>query len=356
MASGLRTNRKTTPASSPNPSNAKKDSVKNKDHIQLQVNPIKCKVCDTVCLDAAYFESDEDDSVSCDVCNLWVHKKCSNTSTAEWQALKGSNENIRYQCNDCLTNKGQNSNQMQIFQQILRENNDILLKRIASIETNILHKVDEKIERKMTEFEHKNEKMIDDKIKAQLDTFKQNKNEQISIENSIQEQVSQKLDEFKDIEDRKNNLMIFNIKESSKNEIAEETKEDLQAVIQVIKHTNPELTESITKIISEDNIKRLGRKKETSTEDNASKPRPIKLTLPNEATKFKILRKSHKLKSYQGNNKIGLKLDLTKQQQIEERNIRQELISRRENKEDVMIFRGKVIKREDHERLKKEQK
>ena len=320
----------------------------------MKFTPVKCKSCSKECLDPAFFNSDEDDSINCDICKQWFHKNCTNTTSSEWEALKGSNENITFQCDDCVQNKGQNSNQLQMFQQILRENNDVLLKRLESLEVNILQKVDEKIEKRMEEFEVKNEKLMDDKIKAHLASEEQNKKDQQSIEHSIQVQVNQKIDELKEREERKNNLMIFNMKESTKNEFKEELKEDLLSVIQIIKHTNPELNDSITNQLSENNIKRLGKKKPTTSDDVSTKPRPIKLTLPDEASKFKILKNSYKLKSFQDNNKVGLKLDLTKQQQCEERELRQELLKRREQNEDVMIFRGQVIKRSEHEKLKRE--
>ena len=345
-----------TPASSPSASSSKtkKDKERDKEPPKMKFTPVKCKQCQKECLDPAFFNSDDDDSINCDVCKQWFHKTCTNTTSSEWEALKGSNENITFQCDECLQNKGRNSNQLQMFQQILQDNNDILLKRLESLEVNILQKVDEKIDRKLQEFENKNEKLMDDKIKAHLNSETQTKKDQLEIENTIKTQVNQTLDELKDRDERKNNIMIFNIKESAKTEITEELKEDLHSVIQIIKHTNPELNDSLTNQLSENNIQRLGKKKPTTTDDISTKPRPIKLTLPNEASKFKILKKSYKLKSYQENNKVGLKLDLTKQQQIEERELRQELIRRREQKEDVMIFRGKVIKRSEHETLKKE--
>ena len=47
-------------------------------------------------------------------------------------------------------------------------------------------------------------------------------------------------------------------------------------------------------------------------------------------------------------------MDLTKKQQIEDKQLRQEVERRKANGEDVMIFRNRVIKREDHQKLKDE--
>ena len=341
------TKRKNQPPSTP--SKPKKDNQAP----PPKFSPIKCKVCKKECLSSESFTSEDDNSINCDICNLWFHKPCIDTSTAEWEALNGGNENITYRCDDCVKNKGHNANQVQIFKQLLIENNDILFQRLASFESKILQKVDEKIDKKMEEFEEKNEKLIESKIKEHHEKVNNNKDNEQSIECTIKEHVTQKLDELKERDERKCNLMLFNIKESTKSEMKEEISDDLLSVMQVIKHTNPDLKETITNQITENNIKRLGKKSQNPPDDN-NKPRPIKLTLPDEPTKFKILKNSFKLRSYPQNNKIGLKPDLTKQQQYEERELRKELSRRKELKEDVMIFRGKVINRADHEKLKKE--
>ena len=112
------------------------------------------------------------------------------------------------------------------------------------------------------------------------------------------------------------------------------------------------MTENTIKDLTTSNLHRLGRK--PLNQENEIKARPIKLSLPNEATKYKIIRNTHKLKSSQAHPKIGFKFDMTRQQQAEERELKQELERRKEAKEDVMIFRGKVILREDHMKLKRE--
>ena len=208
---------KKTPVSSPNPAKPKKAQ----DNTKSKFTPVKCKVCTKECLDPAFFNSDDDDSINCDVCNLWYHKTCTNTSSSEWETLKGRNENITFRCDDCLNLKAQNNNQIQIFQQLLRENNDILLKRLEGLETKILQKVDDKIDMKMQEYEVKNDKIIEDKIKAQLESEKKNKSDQ-DIHDSIKVQVKQAIEDLREREERKCNLILFNLKESTKTELTEE--------------------------------------------------------------------------------------------------------------------------------------
>ena len=237
-----------------------------------------------------------------------------------------------------------------MFQQLLRENNEILFKRLEGIESRIMHKVDEKIEKRFVEYEKKNDKTIDEKIKA---TFDQKKQEQFTLENAIKTHVTETLDEIKDKEERKCNLMMFNVTESIKTNLNEESSEDVQSVKNILQHTNPELNDTIINQLTSENIKRLG-KKSSSTDKEMNKARPLKITLPDENSKYKILRNSHKLKSFKQNEKIGLKPDLTKQQLSDERELRKELQRRRDLNKDVIIYKNKVILRAGHERLKKE--
>jgi len=40
--------------------------------------------------------------VQCDVCNLWIHTKCNNTSVHEYQRLMDSEEEIKWGGKSCL--------------------------------------------------------------------------------------------------------------------------------------------------------------------------------------------------------------------------------------------------------------
>ena len=119
--------------------------------------------------------------------------------------------------------------------------------------------------------------------------------------------MKQSFDELREREERKNNLVIFNLKESTKDDINEALSEDLEQLKIVLNITNPEMTNNITKELNTSNITRLGRKPQNK--DNQTKPRPLKVSLPNESAKFKIIRNSYKLKSCQSHPKIGLKFD-----------------------------------------------
>ena len=246
------------------------------------------------------------------------------------------------------------------------------------------NEIDKKIEEKIRHFEEKTDKAVDDKMNKKISAEVLNKEEQIVIEDKIQKQVSQSFDELKEREERKTNLIVYNVSESAADDVEEQAREDLQNVKLVLKHTNPDLSNNIIEQLTVDKISRLGnkekevkkdeatpdKKEEPNPENNAqnpnnddeskinkkkeSKPRPIKLSLPDEKTKFKILGNSKTLRNYQAQANIGIKPDLTRQQQLEDKELRQQLKKRKEDGEDVMIYKNKIILREEHAKLKQE--
>ena len=128
-------------------------------------------------------------------------------------------------------------------------------------------------------------------------------------------------------------------------------KEDLKKVQEILSHSNPELIESDIKSIDETCFTRMGRRKEPSENQ---RPRPVKLTLKNQKTKYQILKNSHKMKTFEKQEHIGFKMDLTKKQQLEEKNLRKALEERKKT-EDVVIYKKQIILRTEYESLKKQE-
>ena len=397
MAPGKPKGTKSSVTNTPNSIKSKK-GAQNKDNEdpaskespESKAKPTRCKECNNVCLSEEYHKTLDDDSIECDICKFWFHKPCTNTTTDEWNMLKSGNENITYKCCGCLESKAQQEErQAELFSNLLIKNNERLMERFDTFETKILKKVDDRLEKKMHEIDEKNElhnasiitkidslesgilQKVDQKIEESLRQFEEkneqrmsekineklcgdthSKDEQLMIEDKIQKQISESFDEFKDREERKCNLIFFNITESTKTEAAEAAQEDLIMIKKILTHTNPDLAEKETKNLTEKNLKRLGT---ISTKPNETqKPRPIKVSLPDEKTKYKVLNNSNNLKSFQPMQNIGLKPDMTKLQQKEDKALREELKRRKDMNEDVMIFRNKIIKRADHATLKKE--
>ena len=126
----------------------------------------------------------------------------------------------------------------------------------------------------------------------------------------------------------------------------EELKKDEIEIKKIFDQTNPELKSELTKILNENKIKRLGRKKTDKT-----KPRPIKVTLPDGDMKEQIFKGCKNLKNSNFKN-ISIQNDLTLEEREEGFKLRQEMRERKEKGEDICIFRGKIIPVKDHPKNK----
>ena len=362
-----------------------------------KIQQLLCKNCSKPCLEKDQVKKNKElQYVTCEACGDSYHKMCTDIQTKEWDLVTGSNESILFKCPPCIVNKGKKYQEMTDLKNeigdvktelkdemsgvrgevsgvkeevsnlraLILENNNSLIRQLKEamypeVEEMIDRKlkdhaaeIDKKIDEKFRSFEEKNNKTVDEKMSQKMTTEIYSKSEQVAIEDKIQKQVSQSFDEMKEREERKLNLIFFNIKESTKKEKAEAFKEDIEKVKEVLSHTNPDLSENIVKDLQEDKMTRLGNKDDSN--DQTKRPRPIKLTLKNEKTKFKILKNSSLLKNFQSQQNVGIKPDLTKQQQIEDKELRAQLKRRKDGGEDVMIYRNKVILREDHAKLKSE--
>ena len=402
------------------------------------IKNVLCKNCTKPCYEKTESKKNKElQYVTCEECGDSYHKMCTDIGTKAWDIVTGDNESILFKCPPCIVNKGKKFHEMKEIKNeisdvknemknemkaLLLENNNLMLKqfkdlmfpevekmidsklkkhadavdkkieeKLPKVEQMIDQKlkihaneIDKKIEEKIRHLEEKTDKAVDDKMNKKISAEVLNKEEQIVIEDKIQKQVSQSFDELKEREERKTNLIVYNVSESAADDVEEQAREDLQNVKLVLKHTNPDLSNNIIEQLTVDKISRLGnkekevkkdeatpdKKEEPNPENNAqnpnnddeskinkkkeSKPRPIKLSLPDEKTKFKILGNSKTLRNYQAQANIGIKPDLTRQQQLEDKELRQQLKKRKEDGEDVMIYKNKIILREEHAKLKQE--
>ena len=166
------------------------------------------------------------------------------------------------------------------------------------------------------------------------------------LEDRIKQQVSESLDDRKEKEDRKCNLIIFNVEESSDTSLAEQKKHDKHEVGKILDFISPG-TEVDS--VCEQDIVRLGPRKKSQSEDSRPKPRPLKIKFTDEQSRTSILRKARKLKDHQTYKKIGIATDKTQKEREEEKALRTELSNRKQNGENVFIYRGKIVVRTEND-------
>ena len=105
----------------------------------------------------------------------------------------------------------------------------------------------------------------------------------------------------------------------------------------IFETTNPELKAEMERVLKENKIVRLGKRKADKT-----KARPIKITLPDSEMKKQIFRGCKNLRDSDYKN-ISVQNDLTFEEREANFKLRQELRERKDKGEDVCIFRGKII-------------
>lgn len=130
------------------------------------------------------------------------------------------------------------------------------------------------------------------------------------------------INEILDRQFRANNIILFNLPEVESNTVNpisdESILKQLLKLLQLDIHYN--------------NISRVGIK-------DASKPRPLKITLPNRNDVFKIFSNQKKLKSNPTWSNLHFSSDRTKMQRDLMSKLRQELLHRRSNGENDLIIK-----------------
>ena len=350
---------------------------------------ILCKNCQKICLELAKCKVKNERSIQCDNCKEWYHKGCINATDTEWDFLESSNASILYKCETCLNEnakKAEETKELNEKIEVLHGKFDNLTKLITSNNENLISQmqaamlpiVSEMIDSKIQKHAEDTTQKLEDRIKnletekkdtqdmksAQEDTLQKfeqrlqilesekqkdketenqatNKEDQLCIENKIKLQLTESIDEMKEIEERKNNIIIFNVKESPADSEDVSLEADLSNIKEILTFSNPELTNTQIQDLKAANISRMGEFKA-----DATRPRPIKVTLQSTKIKYQILKNSKKLKDCTSHPKIGYKMDLTKKQQLAEKNLRLQLEERKKT-EDCMIFKNKIILRAD---------
>ena len=261
------------------------------------------------------------ENIECHMCKKWCHQECTELNVHQYEVLKTGGDCLVWRCKRCIE-EGAKNERPRLEEKIERMSCLIeqMMGRLANVEKDIddrLKKIEIDVDRK-----------IEETVKKYV----------MKQEESVEIQISQALERRNDEEDRKRNLVILGIAESNEDE---EKELDVETVKKVLEIVNPGLN------IETGTTTRLGRRRQ-----DATKPRPLKVILPDEATKFKILKKA---KSLKGSNfeKISIQEDLSKEQQERNYKLRQQLKQRREAGEKVYIYRGELISEKDRQTRKK---
>lgn len=261
--------------------------------------------------------------LQCDGCKDWYHNNCQGVPK-DLSEMLGKYPNQAWFCSRCkhaFKNKGADSKRMEVLEQQNKELMDKL----------------KEVTRKLDNMREEIKKEVMQQLTA---------NEQTGVpvneEDIVQKTIAQVIDYIKEEEDknrRKPNLVMYNIPESNKEDVAERIDEDLAVCCDIIENSLGVGREefSIKKVI------RLGKPRH----DGNNRNRPVLLKLTDEDEKWKIVKKAKNLKheSNPMKKRVGIALDLTKKERELETELRQELNTRRLNGESgLYIKNGKLCK------------
>jgi hypothetical protein len=150
----------------------------------------------------------------------------------------------------------------------------------------------------------------------------------------IQKQIKNKEESDK----RLKNIVIYNLKESTKTDAEERIIED-KGMLKKIFETSLKVKDvEVTKVI------RLGKKADENG-NNAGMKRPMLITLRDEGEKWKILRNAKNLKNEEDEEikRIGISTDMTREEREENKKARNMLREKRENGENGWFIKNNKL-------------
>lgn len=141
------------------------------------------------------------------------------------------------------------------------------------------------------------------------------------------------LAEFENRANRMNNIILQGVEETEIGTIEERNRHDENKIQEVIQELG--VSDAVF-----GNFRRIGRKPRVG-------PRLLKVRLNDHQKKTEILAKSRHLRNSQSFSKVFLRPDRTSMQQEYDYMLKAELQGRRQNGEDVVLYRGRVVDRND---------
>ena len=275
-----------------------------------------------------------DSSVQCYSCDHWYHGHCVGLTKEQVDSIGKMNSNVEIVCKTCKKNKDKKS----VEYEKLKENNEML-----TLRNNRLEKDNQELKKSIENFTESLNQLKNDlrsdimnEVRSEIDKIRQAAGP-IAMETSngldLKNQIKEILRDDEDQRARRNNLVLYNLKESSEEGAVTRERDDLLKVVDIFKNGVRQPEVLIEKVI------RMGKRPEG---ENADRKRPLLVRLKEgEGNKWTILKNAKNLKNApEWMRKIGISQDLTKQQREDEKKLRSELMSRRRNGDDTWFIKG----------------
>lgn len=300
--------------------------------------PDKCYICSIQCVLKEKFESQTSKfGIPCDRCRRTVCRTCTNIATSEVRAIELSNRSasVRYYCPGCADEIMQLDSLRGQIQSLTLEVEEIkkrsfqarpsyadALKKVEIIANEVNEaKVAREISEKVLQETAKQLSTLEDRVKILGDQDQTNVTEDARDQAPVVLAVESAVDEFKEREVRRRNIMIVGIQEIPSGPRQERIAAELAKAKDIVSSVDPTVPlDSVT-------CHRIGRYSE-------AKSRPILMTFSNAEDPLKLLKQRAKLT---GN--VYIKADQTKLQKEYMAELVKQLETRRTAGELDLIIR-----------------
>ena len=262
--------------------------------------------------------------LQCDRCNSWLHFRCAKITREEFDFLTSHPQtSVMWNCDHCKTELvwgpgGQD---------------DRVARQGAKIDT--LTEAFKAMQAQMAFMQNQMTVLID-----LVKDKENNKTEVVKSDQQIRTHVTEYLDDQREKDEKKNNMIMFNVAESDDldEKVAHET--DVERVKEVLAVVHPNVDELE---LSVKNVIRLGRNK------HPIKNRPVKVILKDNRDKGIIFANSWKLRNCEEFQKVGITSDKTKKEMERFKELKFQLQTKKEEtgEDDWIIFKDEIIKKSD---------
>ena len=312
---------------------ARKDSVRDGD---------QCAVCNVK------YTGKKDKLLSCDRCDSNFCIACLGISTTEHKILK--KPEVLWFCKDCQQPAIKAVKTDREIEERCEEYFEKMTKRLDALTKKINTKADktqvEAVESslhivtdKVNDLENKVSNLDIDKINGHVETL-----------------VNRHLEDSREKERRKNNIIVYNVEESEEADPTTRVAEDSNKIKSFFKKDLKIVDTKVHKIF------RVGKKTDTAENTNEAsqtdgatngtgglgkKPRPIKVQFQDQGNKTKVMKSYWDLKKEGKKAEYPLSNDFSKAERDAHTKLKAELKQRLENNPDeqLVIRRGKIVKK-----------
>ena len=291
----------------------------------------KCKDCSKVV-------SEKDKGIQCEICDEWRHTKCAGLPDDLYKHLE-SMECLHWYCSDC--NKGVSHLQHSV--KIVQEKQETMELKLSGVLSSIAE-LEDGLSKANVKIDEMKSGLADGKVSVGWETRFDGKMEDKM--KTVKEDVSEQME----IERRKANVILHGVKEDNRNKQVEsmdkvlnlvDSKSDDHILVEEIFKEGLHL--DATRHIVE--VQRIGRYVD-------GRSRPIRVKLLSSEARFEILKRAKDLKDHDKFGKVFLSPDLTRKQQVVEKDLRDNYKRLRgEGHSNLKIRSGKIVKLEQGNKM-----